>query len=107
MNIYFQDKLYVIKIKMNLFQKFKNFATFFLMTSYFFSHLIKFHFYNVLSVFFFIAQNRQDFFSIFKTRVYREYNNVIFIINENKSERINKNNLENVYHFLLNKFSNE
>jgi hypothetical protein len=58
-------------------------------------------------MFFFIAQNHQDFFSIFKNRVHHEYDNVNCIINENKNERIDKNDLENVYYFLLNEFLNE
>jgi hypothetical protein len=52
-------------------------------------------------MFFFIAQNHQDFFSIFKTRVHREYDHINRIIDENKSEKINKNNLENIHCFLL------
>ncbi len=52
-------------------------------------------------MFFFIAQNHQDFFSIFKTRVHREYNYINRIIDENKNERIHKNNLENIHCFLL------
>jgi dsDNA-binding SOS-regulon protein len=55
----------------------------------------------------FVAQNHQDFSSIFKTRVHREYDNINCIINESKSEIIDKNDLENVHCFLLNEFSHE
>jgi hypothetical protein len=55
----------------------------------------------------FIAQNHQNLFSIFKTRVRREYDHVIFIINESKSERIDKSDLKNVHDFLLSEFSDE
>jgi hypothetical protein len=58
-------------------------------------------------MFLFIAQNYQDFFSIFKTRVYREYDNVHCIINNNKSEKINKSDFKNIHYFLLSEFSNE
>jgi hypothetical protein len=56
---------------------------------------------------FFVAQNHQDFFSIFKTRVHREYDNINCIINESKSERIDKSDLENVHCFLLSELSHE
>jgi hypothetical protein len=56
---------------------------------------------------FFIAQNYQDFFSIFKTRVHREYDHINRIINENKNEKIDKNNLENIHCFLLSRISYE
>jgi hypothetical protein len=58
-------------------------------------------------MFFFIAQNHQHFFSIFKTRVHREYDHVIFIINENKSEKIDKSDFKSLHDFLLSEFSNE
>jgi hypothetical protein len=58
-------------------------------------------------MFFFIAQNHEDFFSIFKIHVYREYDYIICIIDKNKNKRIDKNNLENIHDFLLNEFSNE
>jgi hypothetical protein len=58
-------------------------------------------------MFLFIAQNYQNLFSIFKIRVYREYDHVIFIINESKNERIDKNDFKNVHDFLLNEFSDE
>ncbi len=45
--------------------------------------------------------------SIFKNRVHREYDHVIFIINESKNEKIDKSDFKNVHDFLLNKFLNE
>jgi hypothetical protein len=56
---------------------------------------------------FFIAQNHQNLFSIFKIRVHREYDHINRIIDENKSEKIDKNNLENIHCFLLNRVSYE
>ncbi len=47
------------------------------------------------------------FFSIFKTRVHREYDNFNCIINKSKNEKIDKSDSENVYCFLLNEFSDE
>jgi hypothetical protein len=58
-------------------------------------------------MFFFIAQNHQDFFSIFKTRDHREYDYINRIINEDKNERIDKSNLENIHCFLLSRISYE
>ncbi len=58
-------------------------------------------------MFLFIAQNYQKKILIFKIRVHREYDNINYIINENKSERIDKSDFENVYNFLLNEFLNE
>jgi hypothetical protein len=58
-------------------------------------------------MFLFIAQNHQDFFLIFKICVHREYDNIHCIINENKNEKIDKNDFENVHYFLLNEFSHE
>jgi hypothetical protein len=58
-------------------------------------------------MFFFIAQNHQDFFLIFKIRVYREYNNINCIIDRCKSWKIDKNDFENIHCFLLNEFSDE
>jgi hypothetical protein len=58
-------------------------------------------------MFLLIAQNHQDLFSIFKSRVHREYADIYFIINENKNRRINENNLQDVHDFLLNNLSNK
>ncbi len=58
-------------------------------------------------MFFFIAQNHQDFFLIFKIRVHREYDQINRIIDEDKNERIDKNNLENIHCFLFNRVSYE
>jgi hypothetical protein len=58
-------------------------------------------------MFFFIAQNHQDFFSIFKTRVHREYDDIDFIIDENKNRRIDESDFQNVHDFLLSDFSNK
>jgi hypothetical protein len=106
-NICFQNKLHVIKIKMNFFQNFENITTFFFCDIVFFFRVwlnIAFIAYRMS---FFIAQNHQNFSSIFKTRVHREYDYVIFIINKNKSEKIDKIDFKNVHDFLLSEFSNE
>ncbi len=58
-------------------------------------------------MFFFIAQNHQNLFSIFKICVHREYDYMNCIIDDNKSEKIDKNNLENIHCFLLNRVSYE
>jgi hypothetical protein len=106
-NIRFQNKLHVIKIKMNFFQRFKNITTFFFCDVVFFFRVWLNIVFITYRMFFFIAQNHQDFFSNFKIFVHRKYDNVIFRINEDKNERINKNDFENVYCFLLNESSDE
>jgi hypothetical protein len=58
-------------------------------------------------MFLFIAQKHQNLFSIFKTRVHREYDNVIFIIDENKNKQIDKSDLQKIHDLLLSEFSNE
>jgi hypothetical protein len=58
-------------------------------------------------MFFFIAQNYQDLFLIFKIRVHREYDHINRIIDVDKNERIDKNSLENIHCFLLNRISYE
>jgi hypothetical protein len=58
-------------------------------------------------MFLFIAQNHQDFSSIFKTRVHREYDDIDFIIDENKSRKIDESDLQDVHDFLLSDFSNK
>jgi hypothetical protein len=55
----------------------------------------------------FIAQNHQDFFSIFKTRIHREYDDIDFIIDENKNSKIDESDLQDVHDFLLNNFSDK
>jgi hypothetical protein len=52
-------------------------------------------------MFFFIAQNHQKTFSIFKTRVHREYDDIDFIIDENKNRKINESDFQHVHDFLL------
>jgi hypothetical protein len=106
-SICFQYKLHVIKIKTNLFQNFKNLATFFLDDVVFFFHIWSDFIFIAHWMFLFVAQNHQDFFSIFKTRVHREYDNINCIINESKSEKIDKSDFENVHCFLLSEFSHE
>jgi hypothetical protein len=55
----------------------------------------------------FIAPNHQDLFSIFKTRVHREYDDIDFIIDESKNRRIDESDLQDVHDFLLSDFSNK
>jgi hypothetical protein len=106
-SICFQDKFYVIKIKTNFFQNFKNFATFFLDDIVLFFNVWSNFAFITYRMSFFMTQNHQDFFSIFKTRVHREYDHINRIIDENKSERIDKSNFENIHCFLLRRISYE
>ncbi len=105
--IYLQNKLHVIKIKTNLFQSFKNLATFSLHDVVFFFDVWSDFVFITHRLFFFIAQNHQIFFSIFKIRVHREYDHINRIIDEDKNEKIDKNNFENIHCFLLNRISYE
>ncbi len=57
--------------------------------------------------FFFISQNHQNVFSIFKTRVHRENYYVASIINKNKRRKIDKSDFENIHCFLLREISDE
>ncbi len=56
---------------------------------------------------FFISQNHQNHFSIFKILVHREYNDVSCIINKNKRKKIDKSDFKSIYDFLLNEISHE
>jgi hypothetical protein len=67
-SIWLQSKLHVIKIKTNFFQNFENFVTFFLMTLYFFSHLIRFYFHNALNVSFHCAELSKKNFNLQNSR---------------------------------------
>jgi hypothetical protein len=106
-SICLQNKLHVIKIKTNFFQRFENITTFFFCDIVFFFRLWSNIAFITYQMFLFIAQNHQNFFSVFKTRVHREYDHVIFIINESKNERIDKSDFKNVHDFLLNELSDE
>jgi hypothetical protein len=92
---------------MNLFENFENITTFSFCEIVFFFRVWSNIAFITYRIFLFITQNHQNLFSIFKTCVHREYDYVIFIINENKNERIDKNDFKNVHDFLLSEFSNE
>ncbi len=106
-SIYFQNKFNIVKIKTNLFQRFKNFATLFFNDIVFFFNVKSNFVFVTYQMFFLISQNHQNLFSIFKTRVYREKYYVDFIIDENKRKRIDKSDFDNIHYFLLSEISDE
>ncbi len=100
-SIYLQNKLHVIKIKTNSFQNSENITTFFFCDVVFFFRVWSNIAFITHRMFFFIAQNHQKTFSIFKTRVHREYDDIDFIIDENKNRKINESDFQHVHDFLL------
>jgi hypothetical protein len=106
-SICLQNKLHVIKIKMNLFQNFENITTLSFCDIVFFFRVWSNIAFITYRMSLFIAQHHQNLFSIFKIDVYREYDHVVFIINESKSEKIDKSDFKSVHDFLLSEFSDE
>jgi hypothetical protein len=73
---------------------------FFLRTLYFFSSVWSNSVFVAHQMSFLITQNDQNFSSIFKTYVYREYDHIHHIINENKRRKVDKSKLESIHNFL-------